>query len=175
MYVAFLRGINVSGKNKIDMKALTKAFESLGFSQVKHYLNTGNLVFSDPSGQAESELEKVISEKIKQDFQLTIHVIVLSSKTFKHVFETYPFESEDGKNMYITLMKSEPQAGLVDFLEASKKPEDQYLIHKNTLYLYVPTGYGKSKLGNNTIEKKGGVVATTRNLNTLKKIQSMLN
>ena len=45
-YIAFLRGINISGKNKISMAELKKGFEELGFQEVKTYLNSGNVIFS---------------------------------------------------------------------------------------------------------------------------------
>ena len=45
-YVALLRGINISGKNKIPMPELKKGFESLSFENVRTYLNSGNVLFS---------------------------------------------------------------------------------------------------------------------------------
>lgn len=44
-YVAFLRGINISGKNKVPMAELKKGFEKLDFIEVKTYLNSGNVIF----------------------------------------------------------------------------------------------------------------------------------
>ena len=44
-YIALLRGINISGKNKVPMAELKKTFEELGFGAVKTYLNSGNVVF----------------------------------------------------------------------------------------------------------------------------------
>ncbi|MEK9156965.1 MAG: DUF1697 domain-containing protein, partial [Patescibacteria group bacterium] len=43
--VALLRGINVGGNNKVDMKKLKAAFEALGFENVRTYINTGNVLF----------------------------------------------------------------------------------------------------------------------------------
>ncbi|WP_460281319.1 DUF1697 domain-containing protein, partial [Clostridium senegalense] len=45
-YIAFLRGINISGKNKVPMAKLKNGFEELGFREVKTYLNSGNVIFS---------------------------------------------------------------------------------------------------------------------------------
>lgn len=44
-YIAFLRGVNISGKNKVPMAELKKGFEKLGFEEVKTYLNSGNVIF----------------------------------------------------------------------------------------------------------------------------------
>lgn len=46
IYIALLRGINVGGKNKIDMKLLTQSFEQVGMNNVVTYINTGNIIFS---------------------------------------------------------------------------------------------------------------------------------
>lgn len=45
-YMALLRGINISGKNKVVMAELKKEFESLNLEDVKTYLNSGNVIFS---------------------------------------------------------------------------------------------------------------------------------
>ena len=45
-YIALLRGVNISGKNKVPMAELKKAFEELGFGAIKTYLNSGNVIFS---------------------------------------------------------------------------------------------------------------------------------
>lgn len=45
-YIAFLRGINVSGKNKVPMAELKIGFERIGFEAVRTYLNSGNVIVS---------------------------------------------------------------------------------------------------------------------------------
>jgi uncharacterized protein (DUF1697 family) len=44
-YLALLRGINVGGKNIIKMADLKACFESLGFSDVVTYIQSGNVLF----------------------------------------------------------------------------------------------------------------------------------
>ena len=45
-YIALLRGINISGKNKVPMAELRQGFEELGLTEVKSHLNSGNVIFS---------------------------------------------------------------------------------------------------------------------------------
>ena len=45
-YIALLRGINISGKNKIPMSELKNIFVEFGFENVATYLNSGNVIFS---------------------------------------------------------------------------------------------------------------------------------
>lgn len=44
-YIALLRGINISGKNKISMNDLKKELEENEYKNVSTYLNSGNIIF----------------------------------------------------------------------------------------------------------------------------------
>ena len=71
LYIAFLRGVNLSGKNKIPMAELKTDFENLGFGAVKTYLNSGNVLFSsDQNGREElaSQIESMI-KVLRQDLE----------------------------------------------------------------------------------------------------------
>lgn len=45
IYIALLRGINVGGNNKIEMKKLKQTFEHAGMGHVTTYINSGNIIF----------------------------------------------------------------------------------------------------------------------------------
>jgi len=62
-YAAFLRGINISGKNKINMAELKAEFELSGFRDIKTCLNSGNIVFSSGESALKSTIEKMIADK----------------------------------------------------------------------------------------------------------------
>lgn len=42
IYVALLRGINVGGKNTVNMKELKAVFEDAGMTAVRRYRRTGS-------------------------------------------------------------------------------------------------------------------------------------
>jgi uncharacterized protein (DUF1697 family) len=67
-YVAFLRGINVGGKNKIKMETLREVFASLGFHNVKTYINSGNVIFET----AETD-DKTLAAKSNERLKLNFH------------------------------------------------------------------------------------------------------
>ncbi len=46
-YVAFLRGVNVPGRGKVEMPRLQATFEALGGRAVRTYINSGNVIFDD--------------------------------------------------------------------------------------------------------------------------------
>ncbi len=45
-YVALLRGINVGGHSKVGMEDLRRLFLALELTEVKTYLQSGNVIFS---------------------------------------------------------------------------------------------------------------------------------
>ncbi len=58
--ISILRGINVSGKNKIPMVELKALYEKVGFKNVTTYIQSGNVVFS-----AKENASKELEDKIK--------------------------------------------------------------------------------------------------------------
>ena len=75
-YVALLRGINVSGKNRIAMSELKSGLEELGYADVRTYLNSGNAVFSVDE-EDEIALANAIGDWIRKRLELDIPVFVI--------------------------------------------------------------------------------------------------
>ena len=89
VYVALLRGINVGGNNKVDMKILKTTFELLGYTNVVTYINSGNIIFEE-SSKRKNVLTAEIEDAIKRDFQLDIKVLVKSIEDIKLVCNQLP-------------------------------------------------------------------------------------
>ena len=60
VYVALLRGVNVGGRGKVDMRELKKQVEALGCTDVSTYINSGNVIFRDR--RAASTLTRALRE-----------------------------------------------------------------------------------------------------------------
>ena len=88
-YIALLRGINISGKNKVPMAELKKGFETLAFVEVKTYLNSGNVIFSSDEDNIRKLTDK-IEEMIKNQFGLDIPVFVLSREALEDILQNAP-------------------------------------------------------------------------------------
>ena len=87
-YIALLREINISGKNKVVMAELKKEFESLKFEDVKTYLNSGNVIFS--SRENIEKITKQIEEMLKKNYDFKIPVFVLEQGKLKVILEHAP-------------------------------------------------------------------------------------
>lgn len=90
-YIAFFRGINVGGKNKVVMSDLKKCLEELEFSNVSTYIASGNVIFETDKKPDEIKMliEKVLPEKFKLDDEL-IKVLVLSREQFQTIVDNKP-------------------------------------------------------------------------------------
>lgn len=103
-YIAFIRGINVSGKNKVPMGELKVNCEALGFAEVKTYLNSGNVVFS--SNQDDKEIiSSQLQRMIKDMFGLLIPVFVILKDELEDVLRHAPdWWGNDNKEVYDNLI-----------------------------------------------------------------------
>lgn len=84
--LALLRGVNVGGKGKVDMAALRTVFEAQGLTDVRTYLNTGNVVFRGDA--VASRLERAIAER----FDVESMVLLRTSKEIDRLISALPAE-----------------------------------------------------------------------------------
>lgn len=84
VYVALLRGINVGGNNMVSMKALKASFEKLGFTGVKTYINSGNVIFGSPETDART-LEDRIDRMLERTYKLKGRTVVRSKREMRQV------------------------------------------------------------------------------------------
>ena len=89
IFTALLRGINVGGNNKVDMKKLKISFESLGFEQIVTYINSGNVIFKTDRVDIKN-ITTEIEEKIFADFGFRIKVLVREKADLKVICENVP-------------------------------------------------------------------------------------
>ena len=171
-YISILRGINVSGQKQIKMDALRKSFESLGFSNVETYIQSGNVIFSSKNAKTE-ELSRIISQKVEEDFGFKVPVIVITSDKLKKIIDTNPFLGNEDKGhsfLHVTFLSSKPGNYDSKTIEDKKQAGEKIVYTDNAIYLYCPNGYGKTKLTNNYLEKTLKVTATTRNWKTVNEL-----
>lgn len=175
MYIAILRGINVSGRNLIKMEALRHAFESLGFKQISTYIQSGNVIFHSDITD-ETTLENIIRNMILQDFGYDIPCIVVHADQLEQIIDQNPLTAQIDKDVaffHVTLLAEKPKSNDMTSLREKKQLDEEIFLVDRALYLYCPYGYGKTKLTNNLIESKLKVSATTRNWRTLHELLKM--
>lgn len=174
-YIAILRGINVSGKNKIIMKELKAAFEAANFQNVATYIQSGNVVFTHKSDN-EKVIAKQITQLIKTAFGLDVPVLVRTAVNIEWTNAANPYLKQEGveaDKLHITFLEEVPEQENIDKLKTYNYPPDEFIVIDDNVYLHCPKGYGTTKFHNTFLEKKLKVQATTRNLKTVNKLIEM--
>ena len=172
IWISILRGINVGGRNPIKMDSLREMYTQLGFSDVKSYIQSGNLIFKCNSEDSRF-IEKTISEGILKSFGFTIAVLVLNPEDLRNSIVNNPYLSESSKEqnqMHLTFLSEQPDNALINTISEVNFFPDEFRMGNKVVYLFCPVGYGNTKLNNNFFEKKLKVSATTRNLKTVLEI-----
>jgi uncharacterized protein (DUF1697 family) len=162
-YIAMLRGINITGHKIIRMENLRASFVALGFRQVKTCVQSGNVVFeTEPDASLVAKIEK----KILADYGFNVSVLVKTPREMARVIRDNPFSKLagiDDSRLYVTFLSAPAPLTAESALKGLAIPPEQFHVGRREIYLYCPHSHGKTKLSNTAIEKKLGVVATTRN------------
>ncbi len=180
VFIALLRGINVSGQKKILMSDLKILFENLSFSDVKTYIQSGNVIFSTEESDTKL-MEKKIEEKILAQYGFQIPVLVLTTDEIKNALDNNPFlkntetlSDKDDPRLYFTFLSEIPNVEHVKKIDVALFAPDTFTLLDKTIFMKVENGYGNTKLSNNFFETKLKVKATTRNLKTLQMISQLV-
>ncbi len=173
--IALLRGINVGGHNKIKMEELRQLFETLGFSRVQTYIQSGNVLFE--SHESEQSLIKRIEGEIEKVFGFSINVVIRTASELECISENCPFTEEavaeakitsEGESLYVSLLQDKPSQDGIDRLSAYKSDDDEFLIAGREVYLLFRRGVRNAKLANNL--QRLEVPSTMRNWKTINKL-----
>ncbi|MFB7514664.1 DUF1697 domain-containing protein [Streptomyces sp. NPDC056144] len=176
-YAALLRGINVSGHRKVPMAELRSLLEGLGHRDVRTYLQSGNAVFTTDTTADEAALTAELEDAIETHFGFRVDCLVRDAAYLKAVADACPFPAAEleGKQLHAIYYSAPVTPERFAALDrASFLPED-FALGDRVLYLYVPEGLGRSKLGD-AVSRPAvtkGLVATARNWNTVLKLVEM--
>jgi uncharacterized protein (DUF1697 family) len=167
-HIALLRGVNVGGKHKLSMKDLVCLMTAAGFTEVRTYIQSGNVVFRSSAAKA-----KTLGKLIEQEFGFAPDVFLLTAAELRVAVDRSPYTPKEGKHAHLFFCDREPKSVDSVLLDALKSATEEYRLIGRIIYLHAPDGIGSSKL----VEKLGkgvpGVRMTARNLNTLNKLVEM--
>ncbi len=175
-YISLLRGINVSGKNKIKMEQLKELYESLGFSNVQTYIQSGNVVFENSKDELVVSAKK-IEKMIAREFGYSVMVTIRTKRQLEEIISHSPFDDKmkkDISKLYVTFLSDKPSKSSLDSIVLPGKITEKWFVVGQEIFLFCPDGYGRTKLNNNFFEKKIKLSATTRNWRTVNKLLEML-
>ncbi len=176
-YIAFLRGVNISGKNKVPMAELKKEFEKLDFGEVKTYLNSGNAVFFSVEDNTE-KLAKQIEKMIEKQFNLDIPVFVISREELVDILHNAPdWWGTENKEIYDNLIFIIPPATFAEVYSEIGEPKGELEKIKDykeaVFWSFSRKDYQKTNWWSKTASANISSKLTIRTANTVRKIVGM--
>ncbi|HEX4818117.1 MAG TPA: DUF1697 domain-containing protein [Nonomuraea sp.] len=128
-YVALLRGINVGGNNTVPMAGLRKVFEDAGHTDVRTYINSGNVVFDAPQARP-AVLARHLEEAVRREFAVRTRILVLGGDRVRRIAAGLPDDWERNEQwscnvLYLFPEQASPRA-LAAFGADPQREEARY-------------------------------------------------
>jgi uncharacterized protein (DUF1697 family) len=170
-YVALLRSVNVAGHGRIAMDELRASFDALGYADVTTYIQTGNVLFSTGS-RSESALAAAIEQRLAEDFGNAPAVLIRSVADLRRVGVSSPYAKAgaDKARHHVTFLATLPSKAALQALKLPPSGRDELVVDGKEVYVHTPDGYANTKYTGTFLERRLGVVSTTRNWNTVTKL-----
>ena len=172
VYVALLRGINVGGKKRVEMARLRESFERMGFSDVRTYINSGNVIFRHDRAPGEKTIEKAL----ESDFGFEIKVVVRDRRSIEAVTEALPDDWVNDATMKCDVMFLWAEVDGPEVLDqVTVKPGIDDVKYVNGALLWRVdrpdvTRSGMTKIVGTDLYKR----MTIRNCNTVRKLAALI-
>ncbi|KAG7393532.1 hypothetical protein PHYPSEUDO_007369 [Phytophthora pseudosyringae] len=167
--VAFLRGVNVGGRVH-SMKSIADALGKAGFSNVKTFLASGNVVFDAPGATDKSSVltvEQRVEAALEELFGCHIPVFARSMEEVAALGERVV---KSAMAVNVVLMKEELTKEQRDIVEALSSDADELKLLDRAFVWYSTTKMSESPLFKVAFDKKLGLPVTVRTVNTLRRI-----
>jgi uncharacterized protein (DUF1697 family) len=167
----------MAGHNLIKMTELSELFITLGFHDVKTYIQSGNVIFSNTGNKPESIISANFEKAIQEKFKLTVSVMTRTTGELRSLFSVNPFLDEadfDPAKNAVIFLNEKPTDDQIRKVEDVDFPPDKFRISDREIFIYCPNGFGKTKLYTGFFEKKMGVIGTARNWKTITTILGLV-
>jgi uncharacterized protein (DUF1697 family) len=163
-YIALLRAVNVTGNNKLPMAELKSMCEHLGFSKVKTYIASGNVVFV--SSKSEAQVKQALEKAVEAYAGKPLGVLVRTAAEMAAVLAANPFQDAPTNKTVAFFLDAPPPANAAE--AATNVAQEQIKPGLREIYIYYPEGQGQSKLKLPAVK-----YGTARNMNTVAKLAEM--
>lgn len=173
VYIALLRGINLGGR-RLPMKDLAAMFRDAGCSEVRTYIQSGNVVFEAGKAlarRAPGLIENAISER----FGFDVPVVIRTAAEIDGVVKGNPFLKAGAgpKALHVAFLRERPSKPQIAALDPNRSPPDEFVVRSREIYLHCPNGVARSKLTTQYFDSRLQTISTARNWRTVLNLQEM--
>jgi uncharacterized protein (DUF1697 family) len=163
-FVALLRAVNVGGTGKLPMSELKAMCEELGFTGVRTYIASGNVVFT--SRKAEAAVKAALEMRLAVYAGKAVGVMVRSAAEMAQVSADNPFPTAAPNRTMAIFLDSAPPKETLAAIRGCR--DEEIKLGKREIYVHYGEGMAKSKL-----VIPAGKTGTARNMNTVAVLAKM--
>ena len=167
-YIALLRGINVGGRNRLSMNALSTMFEDAGCLSVRTYIQSGNVIFASTPTVSQRARESVAAT-VSDTIGTQVPIILRSIHELTQVVAGNPFlsESQSLRTLHVGFLADKPPSSLVSCLDPNRSPPDAFAVRGSEIYLHLPNGVARTRFTAAYLERTLATQGTFRNWRTV--------
>ena len=170
--IVLLRGINVSGKNKVPMADLRAELSKAGFSGVATYIQSGNIAVD--TNLNPSELTSQVEEIVSSSFGVDVPAVSVRQAEIDSLVASAPFPKDcDPATNLVYFPKGTIDVAGVDEMDESRYPGDRITASEKAVYVAYGAGQSGSKLTVDALELAASTKLTGRNLRTALKLSTL--
>ncbi|MCC6070430.1 DUF1697 domain-containing protein [Massilia sp. GCM10020059] len=163
-FIALLRAVNVGGTGKLPMSELKTMCEAIGFSNVRTYIASGNVVFD--SALAENQVAKKLAASLEEYAGKPVGVMVRTGPEMTAVLKANPFKDAAPNLTFAIFLDTAPPVDAIDNVRG--RQDEELALGTREIYVTYPGGSGASKL-----KIPAAATGTARNMNTIAKLAEM--
>ena len=172
-YVSLLRAVNVGGRT-VPMGTLRETYESLGFENVRTYIQSGNVLFATKERGAAAVAQRIESG-LARVTGLDVRVLLRTAAEMQAIVDRnpYPASGSTGKTVHVTFLAGRPATARVQAIDSTRFAPDEFVLDGREIFGRYPNGYGRTKMNNTFFERALAIDATTRNWNSVCKLAEL--
>ena len=165
-YVALLRAVNVAGTGKLPMADLRAMANDLGFSNVRTFIASGNLLFE--SEASEAEVKSALEDKLENFAGKPIPVLVRTAAEMLAIHKADPFPDAHGSRHMVYFLNAAPAPDTIE--TARDQAAERIALGTREIYVDYGDGIRFTKL-----KMPATKIGTARNMNSVAKLVAMLS
>lgn len=169
-WVVLLRGVMPTGQKRIPKMAyLREILERVGLQSVQTYIQSGNVTCE--TDLTDEDVKNLVHDTILEKIGADLSVVVKSPEQLAKAAQENPFgETYDSSRIHLAFTNDVISSSKIAELLDQDFGDEELHRGSQCLYMYLPREAKKKKLNTNFLEKKLGIIATTRKLSVVNRL-----
>ncbi len=166
--IVLLRGVMPYGRNKTPMAVLREVLTRAGYGRVETYIQSGNVVLD--TDQTPEVLAISVRRLIREEMGPDLAVIVRDAGLLRAALADNPWPDLPEERIFHTFFGGKvPPDRCRAMLDTDYAPERLH-INGDHACSFIPGSAARALLTNAFLERRSGLEATTRNVNTTRRL-----